>query len=164
MTLAITMASDDVLGELRISISLVLAQARHLSPECSDFVHLPWSSEVIRGHQEASALAHSGCARATCSMVPNYLPNYTSHTQGAPVPRVAWSPSYSQFAISGNQWPSVPITCATCSMVPFFILNLQISGHQWPSEPITCATCSLVHFLFSICKSVAISANHLCHV
>jgi hypothetical protein len=48
MTLAITMASDDVLGELCISISLVLAQARHLGPERSDFVHLPWSSEVIR--------------------------------------------------------------------------------------------------------------------
>ena len=48
------MASDDVLGELRISISLVLAQARHLRTERSDFVHLPWSSEVIRGPQRSS--------------------------------------------------------------------------------------------------------------
>ena len=120
MRVAITMASDDVLGELCISISLVLAQARHLGPECSDFVHLPWSSEVIRGHQEASALAHSGRASATCSMVPNYLPNYLPHA-GRAWATCSMVPFF--FSIC-NQWPSVPITCATCSMVPFLLSNL----------------------------------------
>ena len=132
------MAADDVLGELRISISLVLAQTRHLGPECSDFVHLPWSSEVIRGHQEASALAHSGRVSATCSMVPNYLPH-----AGRACATCSMVPFF--FSIC-NQWPSVPITCATCSMVPFLFFSIC---NQRPSVPITCATCSMVPFLFS---------------
>jgi hypothetical protein len=112
------------------------------------------SSEVIRGHQRSSGGNvhwHTQGApepRVAWSLItslitpptrrarqcheyhgPLLLLNWQSvpisgHQCQSPVPRIPWSPSSSQLAISGNQWPSVPITWATCNMVAFLFSNL----------------------------------------
>jgi hypothetical protein len=129
MTYSASFASRSRLSSLKLATS---ARSARISSTCHGH------QRSSGGHQEASALAHSGRARATCSTVPNYLPNYLSHAGRAsatytmvpfffsignqwqsvaisghqcqsPVPRVAWSPSYSQ------TWSGAAAPRASCS-------------------------------------------------